>query len=148
MSLTQNYVSNVESSNVSNVQLFSRPAGLPQAGSGPPVLCCVQELRSFHESLVSRLQTELRSRAVNQLLELRSSHVAHPPDVVSYGERRLEHRSSVVSPVLSEVVRGPADTGDHSADILQLLIANVEGCLLYTSPSPRDATLSRMPSSA
>ena len=35
-----------------------------------------------------------------------------------------------------------------------LLIANeglngtVAGCLLYTSPSPRDATLSRMPSSA
>ena len=25
---------------------------------------------------------------------------------------------------------------------------NVYGCLLYTSPSPRDATLSRMPSSA
>ena len=28
------------------------------------------------------------------------------------------------------------------------LAANTEGCLLYTSPSPRDATLSRMPSSA
>ena len=26
--------------------------------------------------------------------------------------------------------------------------AHVQGCLLYTSPSPRDATLSRMPSSA
>ena len=26
--------------------------------------------------------------------------------------------------------------------------AMAEGCLLYTSPSPRDATLSRMPSSA
>ena len=25
---------------------------------------------------------------------------------------------------------------------------SVSGCLLYTSPSPRDATLSRMPSSA
>ena len=25
---------------------------------------------------------------------------------------------------------------------------NRKGCLLYTSPSPRDATLSRMPSSA
>ena len=25
---------------------------------------------------------------------------------------------------------------------------NNQGCLLYTSPSPRDATLSRMPSSA
>ena len=28
------------------------------------------------------------------------------------------------------------------------LITEFEGCLLYTSPSPRDATLSRMPSSA
>ena len=28
------------------------------------------------------------------------------------------------------------------------LKAAVEACLLYTSPSPRDATLSRMPSSA
>ena len=28
------------------------------------------------------------------------------------------------------------------------MIAFVSGCLLYTSPSPRDATLSRMPSSA
>ena len=28
------------------------------------------------------------------------------------------------------------------------LIADLEDCLLYTSPSPRDATLSRMPSSA
>ena len=27
-------------------------------------------------------------------------------------------------------------------------IINLQGCLLYTSPSPRDATLSRMPSSA
>ena len=29
-----------------------------------------------------------------------------------------------------------------------LLGANIISCLLYTSPSPRDATLSRMPSSA
>ena len=29
-----------------------------------------------------------------------------------------------------------------------LFINEFQGCLLYTSPSPRDATLSRMPSSA
>ena len=29
-----------------------------------------------------------------------------------------------------------------------LVLADIQGCLLYTSPSPRDATLSRMPSSA
>ena len=28
------------------------------------------------------------------------------------------------------------------------IFATISGCLLYTSPSPRDATLSRMPSSA
>ena len=42
-------------------------------------------------------------------------------------------------------------TGYHSYDepILHFGLGNVEKiCLLYTSPSPRDATLSRMPSSA
>ena len=34
------------------------------------------------------------------------------------------------------------------ADIRTDAFTAVEGCLLYTSPSPRDATLSRMPSSA
>ena len=34
------------------------------------------------------------------------------------------------------------------ADIYGPSIPKMFGCLLYTSPSPRDATLSRMPSSA
>ena len=33
-------------------------------------------------------------------------------------------------------------------DVLSNLLGVVSSCLLYTSPSPRDATLSRMPSSA
>ena len=42
---------------------------------------------------------------------------------------------------------------DHQNTIVstlnaQLKIEDPEACLLYTSPSPRDATLSRMPSSA
>ena len=35
-----------------------------------------------------------------------------------------------------------------SSDDAHLYFSHPEGCLLYTSPSPRDATLSRMPSSA
>ena len=35
-----------------------------------------------------------------------------------------------------------------SADKRWLVTADAGACLLYTSPSPRDATLSRMPSSA
>ena len=37
--------------------------------------------------------------------------------------------------------------GSGSAITLTIL-TELLGCLLYTSPSPRDATLSRMPSSA
>ena len=33
-------------------------------------------------------------------------------------------------------------------EAVELALANSKICLLYTSPSPRDATLSRMPSSA
>ena len=35
-----------------------------------------------------------------------------------------------------------------AVDHIDVLIHNAGTCLLYTSPSPRDATLSRMPSSA
>ena len=45
------------------------------------------------------------------------------------------------------------DANDYRAledefGLLILKASEVETCLLYTSPSPRDATLSRMPSSA
>ena len=39
-----------------------------------------------------------------------------------------------------------ATAGGHKT--LKMQAAWPSGCLLYTSPSPRDATLSRMPSSA
>ena len=37
-----------------------------------------------------------------------------------------------------------SEVGDKKVDVIKA----VRACLLYTSPSPRDATLSRMPSSA
>ena len=36
----------------------------------------------------------------------------------------------------------------ESNDSEEIEVEQVQDCLLYTSPSPRDATLSRMPSSA
>ena len=35
-----------------------------------------------------------------------------------------------------------------TVEIIKERLENLNSCLLYTSPSPRDATLSRMPSSA
>ena len=36
----------------------------------------------------------------------------------------------------------------EKAEVEGVCVSNAIDCLLYTSPSPRDATLSRMPSSA
>ena len=49
----------------------------------------------------------------------------------------------------NDVYNGPVDDTDNDGDG-QINEDHVDGkdCLLYTSPSPRDATLSRMPSSA
>ena len=47
--------------------------------------------------------------------------------------------------------RSPKDIEDQITYPLSIAlqsVAGAESCLLYTSPSPRDATLSRMPSSA
>ena len=49
-------------------------------------------------------------------------------------------------------IDGPSGVGKGTlaknlADELDWIVLD-SGCLLYTSPSPRDATLSRMPSSA
>ena len=50
------------------------------------------------------------------------------------------------------VIRNPGNANDglilRDADGEPKVIDRLTGCLLYTSPSPRDATLSRMPSSA
>ena len=40
------------------------------------------------------------------------------------------------------------ETANYTMGALKDFIGTGTGCLLYTSPSPRDATLSRMPSSA
>ena len=42
----------------------------------------------------------------------------------------------------------PITSSDNFSDVSTRLLFNPNDCLLYTSPSPRDATLSRMPSSA
>ena len=61
----------------------------------------------------------------------------------------LPSYSKGIAPALTElapVIIGSDPVGPEAL----MLKANqyLQGCLLYTSPSPRDATLSRMPSSA
>ena len=56
--------------------------------------------------------------------------------------RDLDHWNAVLS---SDVLKPLEDELYEKADIK---VIGYAGCLLYTSPSPRDGLLSRMPSSA
>ena len=46
------------------------------------------------------------------------------------------------------VVQALSNSLDNQKVHQAFVLSGTRGCLLYTSPSPRDATLSRMPSSA
>ena len=50
--------------------------------------------------------------------------------------------------LLDDYVEKVKETQKNKYDKIIILYTNHKDCLLYTSPSPRDATLSRMPSSA
>ena len=54
-------------------------------------------------------------------------------------------KSKVMGSVLDSVT---PDLGGIAGDSIPSFTGPASPCLLYTSPSPRDATLSRMPSSA
>ena len=59
----------------------------------------------------------------------------HDPDRATIAVRRIE----LDTPSLRDILQiGEVDLGH----------VDIEGCLLYTSPSPRDLSTSRMPSSA
>ena len=64
---------------------------------------------------------------------------------------RGERAYDIFSRLLKEriiFITGGIEDGMATLVVAQLLFLEAENCLLYTSPSPRDGLLSRMPSSA
>ena len=61
-------------------------------------------------------------------------------------QAQIETELSRQAKILRKSISGLIDSGDLVA--LKSEADEYASCLLYTSPSPRDATLSRMPSSA
>ena len=59
-------------------------------------------------------------------------------------QRLLDRLDDLAAELGKTVLQVVVNWTYHQSGILSVLC----GCLLYTSPSPRDATLSRMPSSA
>ena len=65
-------------------------------------------------------------------------------------EERMQSDGAIYTNNYKQNDKQPDWTGKVTLDknLLKALVEKVKGCLLYTSPSPRDRTRSRMPSSA
>ena len=55
--------------------------------------------------------------------------------------------SAIIAVIIEQILRARGDE-DNPKDVKNVFFAMGISCLLYTSPSPRDATLSPMPASA
>ena len=61
---------------------------------------------------------------------------------------KINDSRQLIERAMLDLVRGVNLDNVDSPLKGQSILGDMYGCLLYTSPSPRDATLSRMPSSA
>ena len=68
---------------------------------------------------------------------------------VKHKEAAANAKGKIFGKLVKEITiaaRNGADTATNAH--LRLVVEQAKNCLLYTSPSPRDGLLSRMPSSA
>ena len=80
---------------------------------------------------------------------LAGSELVASVGAVDSGEAAEEYARLVVDVVRRAIASLPAaGRVDGGASLVNEVLARVQDCLLYTSPSPRDKRQSRMPSSA
>mgnify|MGYP000154675942 CR=1 FL=1 len=101
------------------------------------------------------LEGEIRIEAESE----RAPIYIRPHQTLSYQKNLKEARIVSHKEDVQEKKEAPASASAHTIEVIsnvdvqeavswQTGIMHIEGCLLYTSPSPRDRTRSRMPSSA
>ena len=69
-------------------------------------------------------------------------------EVAKKTSKRLDEAAKKTSKKLDEAAKKTSEKLDEAAKKTSKKAEEVSSCLLYTSPSPRDRTRSRMPSSA
>ena len=109
------------------------------------VLELAQKLRAHNVKIISSGGTASFLRE-NDIPVVEVSDYTGSPEM--FGGRVKTLHPKIHAGILA---RGKIDEEQLSgigADKIDLVVVNLYPCLLYTSPSPRDATLSRMPSSA
>ena len=95
----------------------------------------IENLPNLVESILFGAGRPMRLSEIKSLMGSQNIEVDLPSIKVALNS--LEERYAESSIEIKEVASG-----------FRMQVRENYGCLLYTSPSPRDATLSRMPSSA
>ena len=120
---------------------------LPLQHSHPDVLKSMNRpwQASLNESILEKIREEIPSAVLRTSLI-----VGFPGEKKEHFEHLLEFLDSHKFDHVGVFIFSP-EKGTAAFDLPNKVspeIAEARNCLLYTSPSPRDATLSRMPSSA
>ena len=71
-----------------------------------------------------------------------------PSATITISSKAMEMRSAGVDVISMSAGEPDFDTPEYIKDAAKMAMDSGMTCLLYTSPSPRDRTRSRMPSSA
>ena len=134
-----------------------RVAGLQQQlvagslGTGPDNLSPSMQLREIRKRTHQLVEDQYTVLNEDLLPALEQCDIVFPPpDRWSVKVQRWarDFFEEELLPMLSPLGLAPSHPFPQLTNKSLNFIVSLKGCLLYTSPSPRDATLSRMPSSA
>ena len=111
-----------------------------------------QASKSNHNNIITDTISEISNRASpsETLPPEQAPESDNDPTSIVYEDVILEEPPNLklTAAIDCKAVKEHPLKESESSSTAQALTSHGEGCLLYTSPSPRDATLSRMPSSA
>ena len=99
-----------------------------------------------------KFRAELQ-RATKMRLDPTFAHLTHAVHAAAPSDKpalmqRLQEREKHIAPFFHAMAVEYADAHDRAGRMLATGVLKCAICLLYTSPSPRDLSTSRMPSSA
>ena len=109
----------------------------------PVALCLLSSLVFAEEATLKiKIGTETKSLTREQLLKFPSRQKITIPNDPAYTKHPMEYEAVPLNSILKDFkIPGQSTIAFKCLD-------GFSACLLYTSPSPRDGLLSRMPSSA
>ena len=114
---------------------------------------CMAELRASELFRQQEFESRLSAEAAAELERFCEQLKLHSEDNRRIVSSDIDQLREVVLDEVSEILtaKGPCSAGgddDRVSRQLDLFNRMIRTCLLYTSPSPRDLSTSRMPSSA